>query len=237
MHALEPGLLSGAHIERDGLDGAGSCTIRGACYRRRSKRKKKELRGYLMEFRIRSAQYTITPEIVRDVTRGVEPNAADGRHKYFIDLHGRRFPIRQVLQLVTGLTSPGFTSQDAFRILSRLGFQISERPDTRVYRASASMRNAAVHASEPTPGATVALDAPGAGQDLLNLLVVFERDEDGWEAVSCPTLPGCHSQGRTRDEALANIREAIRGYLASMREHGEPLPASSEFQVLEVSVA
>ncbi|MCY4110788.1 MAG: type II toxin-antitoxin system HicB family antitoxin [Chloroflexi bacterium] len=71
----------------------------------------------------------------------------------------------------------------------------------------------------------------------MNLLVVFERDEDGWEAASCPTLPGCHSQGRTRDEALANIREAIRGYLASMREHGEPLPASSEFQVLEVSVA
>ena len=69
-----------------------------------------------------------------------------------------------------------------------------------------------------------------------HLLVLFERDEDGWEVASCPTLPGCHSQGRTRDEALANIREAIRGYLASMREHGDALPSSSEYQVLEVEV-
>lgn len=190
-----------------------------------------------MDFRIRGRRYAITPESVQDVTRSVEPNAADGRHKYFIDLHGRQFPIRQVLQLVTGLTSPGFTSQDAFRILSRLGFEISERPDTKVYSAPAPSRNAAVYAAEPSPGATVALDTPGSGQGALNLLVVFVRDEDGWEMASCPTLPGCHSQGRTRDEALANIREAIRGYLASMREHGEPLPVSSEFQVLEVPVA
>ena len=54
--------------------------------------------------------------------------------------------------------------------------------------------------------------------------------------ASCPTLPGCHSQGRTREEALANIREAIRGYLASMREHGDALPSSSEYQVIEVEV-
>ncbi|MCY3802596.1 MAG: type II toxin-antitoxin system HicB family antitoxin [Chloroflexi bacterium] len=71
---------------------------------------------------------------------------------------------------------------------------------------------------------------------MLRLLVVFERDEDGWEVASCPTLPGCHSQGRTRAEALANIREAIGGYLASMREHGNPPPSSSEFQILEVPV-
>lgn len=190
-----------------------------------------------MDFRIRGARYAITPESVQNAARGVAPNAADGRHKYFVDLHGRQFPIRQVLQLVTGLTSPGFTSQDAYRILSRLGFEISERTDSKVYRALASARSAGVYAAEPSPRATVAADAPGAGQDVLNLLVVLERDEDGWVAASCPTLPGCHSQGRTRDEALANIREAIRGYLASMREHGEPLPASSEFQVLEVPVA
>ena len=71
---------------------------------------------------------------------------------------------------------------------------------------------------------------------MLKLLVVFERDEDGWEVASCPTLPGCHSQGRTRAEALANIREAIGGYLASMREHGNPPPSLSEFQILEVPV-
>ena len=190
-----------------------------------------------MDFRIRGTRYAITPEDVRNATRGVQPNAADGRHKYFVDLHRRQYPIKQVLQLVTGLTSPGFISQDAHRILSRLGFQISERPDLRVYGAPIPPRSAGVHAAEPSPETTFTLDAPGDTREALNLLVLFERDEDGWEVASCPTLPGCHSQGRTRDEALANIREAIRGYLASMREHGKPLPSSSEFQVLEVPVA
>lgn len=42
-------------------------------------------------------------------------------------------------------------------------------------------------------------------------VVLFESDE-GW-AVSCPDLPGCHSQGATREEALEAIREAIRLWL------------------------
>ena len=66
------------------------------------------------------------------------------------------------------------------------------------------------------------------------LLVVLDTDEDGWQVASCPKLPGCHSQGRTGDEALANMREAIEGYLGSMREHGVPLPFSAEFEVVEV---
>ena len=74
----------------------------------------------------------------------------------------------------------------------------------------------------------------GDGQ-ALKLLVVFERDEDGWEIASCPTLPGCHSQGLTRGEALENVREAIRGYLTTMREDGVPLPSSSEYEVVEVT--
>ena len=73
------------------------------------------------------------------------------------------------------------------------------------------------------------------GGETLELLVAFEIDEDGWEVASCPTLPGCHSQGRTRGEALANIREAIRGYLASMREHGAPAPSSCEFEIVEMT--
>ena len=80
------------------------------------------------------------------------------------------------------------------------------------------------------------MDAVGGGGKVLKLPVVFETDEDGWEVASCPTLPGCHSQGQTRSEALANIREAIRGYLASMREHGAPAPSSSEFEVVDVTV-
>lgn len=86
----------------------------------------------------------------------------------------------------------------------------------------------------PSPDTAV---AERAGQNYgrpVKLLVVFGKDEDGWEVASCPTLPGCHSQGRTRQEALDNVREAIRGYLASMREHDAPLPGSTEFLVVEV---
>jgi predicted RNase H-like HicB family nuclease len=43
----------------------------------------------------------------------------------------------------------------------------------------------------------------------MKFLVTMERGEDGWIVVECPSLPGCLSQGRTADEALANIREAI----------------------------
>ncbi len=43
----------------------------------------------------------------------------------------------------------------------------------------------------------------------LHLPVVIEEDEDGIFIVSCPSLSGCHSYGKTMDEALANIREAI----------------------------
>ncbi len=38
------------------------------------------------------------------------------------------------------------------------------------------------------------IEAPGEDKHTLSLLVMFETDEDGWEVVSCPTLPGCHSQ-------------------------------------------
>ena len=45
----------------------------------------------------------------------------------------------------------------------------------------------------------------------MKFAVVLEPDEAGFIAASCPSLPWCHSQGRDRDEALANIREAILG--------------------------
>ena len=43
--------------------------------------------------------------------------------------------------------------------------------------------------------------------------VVLENDEDGWIVAECPSLPGCVSQGRTQQEALENIREAITAWL------------------------
>lgn len=52
--------------------------------------------------------------------------------------------------------------------------------------------------------------------------VLIEPDEDGVFVAQCPALPGCISQGSTRAEALANIQDAIAGYLASLAKHNEP---------------
>lgn len=54
--------------------------------------------------------------------------------------------------------------------------------------------------------------------------VVLEGAEEGGFVVSVPDLPGCWTQGETRDEALANAKEAIAAYLDALRELGRPLP-------------
>jgi predicted RNase H-like HicB family nuclease len=64
--------------------------------------------------------------------------------------------------------------------------------------------------------------------------VVIDQDEDGKFVSSCPTLPGCWSQGDTRDEALKNIADAIQGYLASLKKHGDPIPPAITEEVIEV---
>lgn len=57
----------------------------------------------------------------------------------------------------------------------------------------------------------------------MKLLVTLERDETGMIVVECPAIPGCVSQGKTEDEALENIREAILGCLEARAENGIPL--------------
>lgn len=69
-----------------------------------------------------------------------------------------------------------------------------------------------------------------------NYAVVLEEGESGWIVASVPSLPGCHSQGKTRDEALKNIQEAMEGYLAVLREDGEPIP-KPDIDIVMVQVA
>jgi predicted RNase H-like HicB family nuclease len=66
--------------------------------------------------------------------------------------------------------------------------------------------------------------------------VLLERDEDGFYVVQVPELPGCISQGKTREEAIENIKDAIRGYLESLKKHGEPIPPSIEEELVEIHV-
>jgi len=70
----------------------------------------------------------------------------------------------------------------------------------------------------------------------MKLRVVIEQDEDGVFVAACPTLPGCVSQGRTRAEALANIRDAAAGYAESLRKHDEPVPPAITEDVVEVEL-
>jgi predicted RNase H-like HicB family nuclease len=65
--------------------------------------------------------------------------------------------------------------------------------------------------------------------------VLLEQDEDGMYVAQVPALPGCISQGGTRQEALANIREAMEGYLASLEAHGEPIPPSISEELVEIA--
>jgi predicted RNase H-like HicB family nuclease len=54
--------------------------------------------------------------------------------------------------------------------------------------------------------------------------VILYPGEDGFWVVECPSLPGCVSQGETKAKAVANIREAIEGYIAALKQDGLPVP-------------
>lgn len=61
------------------------------------------------------------------------------------------------------------------------------------------------------------------------------RGEDGYWVAECPSLPGCVSQGQTREAAIENIREAIRGYVRALEEDNLPVPPENfETQIVNV---
>ncbi|MBI4285150.1 MAG: type II toxin-antitoxin system HicB family antitoxin [Chloroflexi bacterium] len=62
--------------------------------------------------------------------------------------------------------------------------------------------------------------------------VVLEYDDEiGEYAALVPSLPGCHSQGRTREEALANVQQAIRGHIEALRQLGCEIPVEARVRV------
>ena len=65
--------------------------------------------------------------------------------------------------------------------------------------------------------------------------VVIYPGEDGYWVAECPSLPGCVSQGASREEAVTNIREAIVGYIEVLKEDGLPVP-EEKFDALIVAV-
>jgi predicted RNase H-like HicB family nuclease len=65
--------------------------------------------------------------------------------------------------------------------------------------------------------------------------VMIYSGEDGYWVAECPSLPGCISQGQTKEEAITNIKEAIKGYIAALEEDGLPVP-EEHFDTLMVAV-
>jgi predicted RNase H-like HicB family nuclease len=65
--------------------------------------------------------------------------------------------------------------------------------------------------------------------------VIIYSGEDEYFVAECPSLPGCISQGKTREEAVVNIKEAIQGYIAALEEDGLPVP-TEHFDAMVVAV-
>ena len=71
-------------------------------------------------------------------------------------------------------------------------------------------------------------------EDGMRQVIIFPG-EDGYWVAECPSLPGCISQGKTKEQAIANIREAIDGYIAVLREDQLSVPPE-KFEALLVAV-
>jgi predicted RNase H-like HicB family nuclease len=79
------------------------------------------------------------------------------------------------------------------------------------------------------------MPAPELGGGETMRQVILYRGEDGYWVAECPSLPGCVSQGKTKEEAIRNVKEAIQGYIAALEEDDIPIP-EERFEALLVAV-
>lgn len=73
--------------------------------------------------------------------------------------------------------------------------------------------------------------------DSLHVTIVYEPDDDGWIVASVPEVPGAHSQGRTREEARANVIDALRGILELRFGQHPSAEAASDSESVELVIA
>ena len=69
----------------------------------------------------------------------------------------------------------------------------------------------------------------------MRLVVTIVRDEDGLVVAECPAVPGCVSQGKTEQEAIVNIKDAIKQCLEARAEQGMPLTVATREVEIQVS--
>jgi len=77
----------------------------------------------MQDFVLRGKSYRSSKEEIEKVLKTVEPEQV---RKYYIEVDGRRYPIKQPIELITGLARIAYTAMDAYRILSRFGFEIKQ---------------------------------------------------------------------------------------------------------------
>lgn len=65
--------------------------------------------------------------------------------------------------------------------------------------------------------------------------VIIYRGIDGYWVAECPSLPGCISQGKTKEQTIENIKEAIDGYISALKEDNLPIP-DENFDTMVVAV-
>ncbi len=66
--------------------------------------------------------------------------------------------------------------------------------------------------------------------------VILEKEEDGGYSVTVPALEGCYTQGDTFEEAIENAKEAIEGFIETLKAHNQPIPVDEELIFTDVSV-
>ena len=69
----------------------------------------------------------------------------------------------------------------------------------------------------------------------MKFVITIFQDEDGMYIAECPSIPGCISQGKTKPEAIDNIREAIEGWIETASAHHQPIP-DEDFETQVVCV-
>ena len=77
---------------------------------------------------------------------------------------------------------------------------------------------------------------PAGYNAFMRYQVILTPGESGWIVAECPSLPGCISQGKTREEALANIREAMELWLEVEHEKSGSIPQALSVELLDVEV-
>jgi len=79
-----------------------------------------------MEFTIGKRRIELTKEKVVEALKGLEPEPLRGRAKYYVELEGRKYPVKQVVVAVTGLSKESFATEQAVRVLKALGFKVKD---------------------------------------------------------------------------------------------------------------